>query len=189
MKISKISIPRQDLPVLNLVGFDLEDGPWIAGGAPRRWIQKQSVGRADVDIFCKNSVQYNNIVAELDRRNIDRFYNSDNAVSYKSDTHRIQVVKKYFATGEDVLNSFDIRLCQFITDGKNIMFPSEAYSDLKAKKIHFNKFNEVNAVKRTIKYMCYGFTLDEESINQMKSGDITYQYIKNSGDLDYENAF
>jgi hypothetical protein len=187
---TRMNIPRQDNKIFSQVDFNIEHGPWIAGGAPLRWHHGVNVGRADMDIFVANKAQFDrlyNILSPI----YDQFYESANAVSFRGTGIRIQLIKKFFASAEELLGHFDIRVCQFLTDGKTCLATKEAIEDDKSKQINFTRFNPENAIKRTLKYMSYGYSLSPESISKIESGDTKFLFsdVYNGGDCDYENAF
>ena len=59
------TIHRDDSEPLTIIWPDINQGPWIAGGACLRWYQGQPVGESDIDVFCANAEQAQRIINEV----------------------------------------------------------------------------------------------------------------------------
>lgn len=78
---------------------------------------------------------------------------------------RVQLIKnKFYSSVHDVLNSFDITVCQFATDGYSIVYGKNSIRDLYDNTLRFNVYNN-NALKRYVKYRSYGF---KDKTNELK---------------------
>lgn len=178
-------------------GFDMEQGPWISGGAARRLWYNIPYDSHDIDIFFPNPEQWNNA-----DRNLDSYVNNEstkgfvnklikfigftdelsctNSVfrSQNSTTYellvdkrkiRVQIIKKYYGkTLEDIWQNFDFTVCKFATDGKTLVADQEALDHCEKKMIYLNKdASGLFDVKRVIKYSIYGFTPCEEICSEI----------------------
>lgn len=141
--------------------LSLEDGPWLAGGAVREYITNSIV--KDFDFFFKNQEQFDNFKTHLFNIGYEvKYENEHNITMFCAETkYLIQLIKiKFFDTAEEVLDSFDFTICQFLTDGKKIMYPPFSMIDLFRKRLVVHKINYgVSTLKRIIKYTKKGYYL------------------------------
>lgn len=100
---------------------------------------------------------------------------------------RIQLIRKhYFSSWQDIINMFDITVCQVVTDGMMYYLGPQTAKDIKHKKLHFTKLQS-DSVKRLIKYWSYGYepesTLLEDLVN---NSNFDWDF---ESDQEYQNAF
>lgn len=105
---------------------------------------------------------------------IDAMFSSDNAITFtfsglskffgERGTIKIQCICKDFpSSAEELVNSFDWTICQFVSDGKIMWAPSESVRDLENNQIVTNiESNKVIKVPRLMKYISYGFEPSNE---------------------------
>lgn len=196
----RYSIPLIDQPIFAVVKPDLTTGPWIAGGSAMRWYQGEIIDESvrgcchDIDVFFNSPEQFDvlrSVVESL--RGCSLVYNSNNAMTYKvvsqqGPTWTLQLIKtRWFESAQDVIDNFDIRAVQICTDGREFIFNSNTLSDIKNRRLYFNKFTP-GAGKRLIKYIAYGFTPDPSQLLHILS---TPECIPTSTNVteDYETAF
>jgi len=75
-------VHKDDSEPVSIIWPDIQQGPWIAGGACLRWFQGQPVGESDIDIFCSSREQAESIVERI--KSYGRYstkYESDNAIT------------------------------------------------------------------------------------------------------------
>jgi len=181
-------------------GLNLKMGPWVAGGAVRRWIENKPVD-SDIDVFFANEAQllrvkdkieqigqYNQIVEDprlpMLRGTRGPIVKSENALTYKIDNDKtVQLIKRrWYDSAEDVINDFDITVCQFLTDGSSVLYTQTALEDLKTKTLRFRKLAQ-NSFCRLIKYRCYGFEPTKQVLDQFDK-NITDIQVTNLSDID-----
>jgi hypothetical protein len=179
-KPREIFLPATDQIILEIIKPNLVDGPWIAGGACIQWLQGGSVsGCTDIDIFCKNERQHNNtlkrIVAYSGVLEVVNRVETQNAVSLivrHLPTHmhyNIQVIRITMGrTPERIIEQFDIDACKIATDGYHIVASEQTLSDIENKIIRI-KHIQHDSVRRIMKYLLKGFSLDPETYERLKS--------------------
>jgi hypothetical protein len=173
--------------VLKLIGTSMETGPWIAGGAPLKWYQTQSVGSGDIDIWFRNRIQFEQVFYTLTA--YEKYFalvcKTENAVTLRftiptedrstdqpyPDYFDVQLIsKKFFSSPEDIIDYFDFTICQVVTDGDQVMIGPRTHYDIKHKILRFNgDVNSTLAVKRFTKYLCRGYRPVDGMVAQMMS--------------------
>lgn len=188
-------INNADHEPINIIQPNIDNGPWIAGGACLRWYQDMPVGDSDIDVFCRSDVQADRIIAEI--KSYGRYevkYESENAVTIKywnptnSNSWVIQVIKRrYFKTAQEVIDNFDITVCQIATDGKNWILGDQFAKDCREKNLRFTQPLQPDAVKRLTKYWTYGYRPVDGLIDDIINTPTTRWSF--ALDEDYQNAF
>jgi hypothetical protein len=154
-------VHKNDHEPVSLIQPDLRHGPWIAGGAARLWYQGQAVGPHDIDVFCQSSEQAVELMGRImsyTSSNVVILHKSDNAVTFKyKDAWTIQVItREWFTSPAEIINRFDITVCQFVTDGYRFVTGNDTIVDLKNNKLRMVTIKG-DSIKRYFKYMAYGF--------------------------------
>jgi hypothetical protein len=173
-----------DLPICNLVKASLSDGPWIAGGGPLTWYNQQPTLENDIDIFCKDTDQANDIVKTLNTKSgSSMLCQTANAVTFevysvaadfgRTTRHtfkgrkKVQVITcKYFNSAQEVIDDFDITVCKIVTDGYKYITGENTIKHIKNKELAFTKFTP-NSMKRYVKYSAYGYTPSAETFAEL----------------------
>lgn len=138
-------------------------GPWIAGGALRRTLLDEPLA-SDVDYFFRDEAQkkaFNDAILEKGGWLIsEKEHAATYGVKVDHDTVIVQAVTlAYYASLEDVLDSFDFTITQFGWDGKDLVCGQFALWDLSRKRLALHKLTfGVSTVRRLIKYTRQGFT-------------------------------
>lgn len=189
-------VHRYDSEPVTLIWPDDKNGPWIAGGAPLRWWQNQSVGESDIDVFCANAKQVEDVVERIkEYGRWSRKYDSENAItlSYwsKNDSSKIwtiQVIKRrYFNSLQEVIDSFDMTVCEIGTGGNNWQLNKHTAKDIRERNLRLKSPLQPDALKRVIKYWTYGYRPVDgllESVQNNPNGKWEFAL-----DEDYNNAF
>ena len=161
------------------LGFNINSGPFLAGGAVRRtmkwYLENYPVPVAsapippDFDIFCKNAKQHEDVCqylldvgAELQTTN-ERHHN----FTIEEKGWKIQVVKqRFYYDAVSLLDSFDFRICRFAADSSGfIIFDKLALEDLKTNRlVTVNIENPISSFVRLIKYSKQGFQMSGEDL-------------------------
>jgi len=189
-------VHRDDSEPITLIWPDAKNGPWIAGGAALRWWQHQPVGESDIDVFCANAKQAEDIIERIkDYGRWQRKYESDNAVTLSywskdnsSKTWTIQIIKRrYFKSLEDVINNFDITVCEIGTCGNEWVLGKQTAKDIRERNLRLKIPLQPDALKRVVKYWTYGYLPVEGVLEAVQNNPIgKWQFEL---DEDYNNAF
>ena len=185
------------LPV-NIIDPSLKKGPWIAGGACLRWFQNTPVDKSDIDVFCRNELQATMLIEHINHIGLSNYSNgystevikTDNACTFKINANgqewKIQVITcKYFNTIQDVIDHFDISVCQVATTGNEWILGEKTAKDIHERNLRFNRINK-HAPKRLIKYWIYGFNPVPGTIEEIqRNTDISWDY---ANDEEYSNV-
>lgn len=190
------TVHKDDLEPVSIIKPDAEKGPWIAGGAALRWYQGQPVGQSDIDVFCRSPRQAQLLIEDI--KSYGRFmvkFESDNATTLSY--HRkddwasewtIQVIKRrFFNSLEEVINSFDITVCEIGTGGNEWTLGPFTARDIREKNLRFKLPLQPDAPKRLTKYWTYGYRPVEGTVEQICNNPETRWSF--ASDEEYSNAF
>jgi hypothetical protein len=189
------TVPKQDSEPFTIIWPDLERGPWVAGGAALRWYQGQPVGENDIDIFCRSAAQAKTIIDAV--KSYGRYttkFESDNAttLSYwakdNSRTWTLQIIKRrYFNSLQEVIDNFDITVCQIGTCGNNWLLNKDTAKDIRERNLRMNMPLHPDAAKRLAKYWTYGYRPVGGLLDSVRTNPVGKKVFEIDGD--YENAF
>ncbi len=170
--------------IASLVELDMNTGPWLAGGQVRRVISDLPLTQGDWDIWCADKDQFNRIFEKIKSTyNTRLVFSSQNAITFEvwirdektneAGTYKIQLIKRiFFDTPESVLDSFDITICQLLTDGYTIKYGLTTKEDLENNRIRLvdpsYDISTKGMFHRILKYVAYGFKPDQELVNRLK---------------------
>lgn len=142
-----------------------ERGPWIAGGACLRWYQGLPVGDSDIDVFCASAEQAQQVINAV--KSYGRYSNrfqSENATTLdywaKDSGSRwtIQIItKRYYANMQEIIDNFDLTVCQIATDGKTWVLGEHTARDIREHNLRMKVPLQPDALKRLTKYWTYGY--------------------------------
>lgn len=189
------TIPIDDTIPVFVIEPDINNGPWIAGGAPLQWYQNKSVKQGDIDVFCRNKKQADDVIkrvlAHSSRGAGSATFQTDNATTIefgdpieKMDSWKIQVITcKYFNSIEEVIKSFDITVCQVATCGYEWIVGPQTVKDINQKSLRFNRYTP-DSVKRLTKYWCYGYTPVNGTLSEIMNNQPKWDF---SNDEEYAN--
>lgn len=161
-------VHMRDQAILDLVRPNLETGPWIAGGSVLRWIDKRPVGFHDIDIFVRDQEQFDVVCKQLTDNHFIQKFSTSNAISYSTAAYaqqKVQVIKFFFSSAEELIRKFDFTICGIATDGNKVITVPEFKHDRENKILRLQGHLREDALKRIIKYMCYGYTPNEELLD------------------------
>lgn len=141
--------------------FDIDKGPWIAGGAVRRAVcDDADIERGDIDIFLADASQAEMFCSLWGKTTENR--EGSHYVRHPTTgvNIEIQVISwTCFPSVEALLDDFDYTISRFATDGKTLVEFKDARSDLAANVIRIaNPDPRRNSMLRLAKYCNYGFT-------------------------------
>ena len=188
---------RDDQEPINLI-LPGPDGPWIAGGAALRWYQGQPVGESDIDIFCRDAQQAEAVIENI--KSYGRFhtkFESDNALTLEyytkstnmpSERWTLQIIKRrYFKSLKEVIDNFDISVCQVGTDGNSWLLGKDTARDIRERNLRMNIPLQPDAAKRLAKYWTYGYRPVDGLLSAVQNNPIGKKMFQS--DEDYHNAF
>lgn len=193
--------PQRETEVIDFINPNMKTGPWIVGGAVMSWYNNESVsfteaerlnGVSDIDVFCANEDQFNELVAKFRKSGSLPLYTSNNAATYaythpshKHLTWMVQLIRqRFYADVYAVFDRFDLRCCQIATDGRKLVAMPGTLSDIKNKNLVIANFNPATCIGRITKYMSYGYSASQETIER------AYRECDFTGNSNtYENAF
>jgi hypothetical protein len=189
-------VHRSDLEPVNIIEPDLIAGPWIAGGAPLRWYQDRAVGENDIDVFCRDARQAKAVIDRV--KSFNRFHvkhESDNAVTIEYHSHEnwshswtIQIItRRYFSSMQEVIDNFDITVCQIGTCGRDWIMAPETARDIRERNLRFIGNLRPDSVKRLTKYWVYGYRPVPGTLESLQTDPAIKWKFSETGD--YENAF
>ncbi len=186
---------RADDEAVTLIAPTFKEGPWIAGGAALRWYQNQPVGENDIDVFCSSAEQAQSVIDHIKSygRHTTKF-ESENAVtlSYNSKdnskTWTLQIIKRrYFMSLQDVIDNFDITVCQIGTGGNEWLLNKNTARDIRERNLRMNMPLQPDAAKRMAKYWTYGYRPVEGLLAAVQNNPVAKKMFQT--DEDYQNAF
>ena len=192
-------IPLNDQEIVDIISLDFANGPWIAGGAALKWYQGIAVGLSDIDVFCSNKEQA--------QRTADRLLNNstvkstpkvqtDNAITIdvfstepgrENKFWKVQVIFcRYFESLQQVIDYFDITVCQVGTGGNEWILGKTTARDIREKNLRFTEPLRESSVKRLIKYSIYGYRPVPGTIEAIRANSITAWKFEPSADYQGE---
>ncbi len=190
------TIHKADSEPATIIWPDDRNGPWIAGGACLRWYQGLPVGESDIDVFCRDQAQAQQVIDDI--KSYGRFsvkFESENAVTLehhaKGDWTRswtIQIItRRYFKSLQEVIDNFDITVCQVGTGGNSWLLNAQTARDIRERNLRFRMPLQPDAPKRLTKYWVYGYRPVEGTLEAICNNPNTRWSFRE--DEDYQNAF
>lgn len=176
--------------------IDWDNGPWVAGGAVRRFMANETLDGADIDVFFKDLAQANAAVAAIEQWGPEFAdfglvsCNEPFLVTAWSTFYTLKtglkvnlVHSKFFENAEAVIDSFDFVHCQFITDGKQIGHTEKAPAASGEKQLRFRQTDSVPAtLRRALKYAAQGFTATDVEIGNFLLSNLSSDALLNVRD-------
>lgn len=167
-----------------------DGGPWIAGGSVWRAIANEPLKDCDIDVFFSSKNQFESASRQMNGyplvRNVIQETKNKWNTTYKlhvnegnfNKTIDIQFIKMNYCNSlERLLDNFDLTVCQFGWDGKNIISNTSSIEDLKKKQIKIWRFTYPKSLLRHLsKYLKNGFSIassdTQHLIHNILSADI-----------------
>lgn len=189
------TVHPDDWEAVSIIEPDAAKGPWIAGGAALRWYQGLAVGENDIDVFCANREQVDNLVEQV--KSYGRYsvkFDSDNATTLshwnKDSDHQwtIQIIKRrYYNNLQEVIDSFDMTVCEIGTCGNEWLLNKYTARDIREHNLRMKQPLQPDALKRLTKYWTYGYRPVPGLIEAVQNNPVAkWQFAI---DEDYNNAF
>lgn len=165
-------------------------GPWLGGGAIRRTISDQEPD-SDFDFFFKDEAQ---LKTSIDKMIDDGWHQSketDHHVEFHKkigdNNRKVQFIRfKYYSNPEEVIDSFDFTICQFVYDGISLYCSDTALWDLARKRLVINKVTyAVSTLRRIIKYTNQGFYACGGCLTDMLTKVVDNPSLREQFDIQY----
>lgn len=160
-----------------------ENGPWIAGGSLLRTYLNLRL-TTDIDIFFKDKSQYDDYNIKLDaiskkygespNNNLFRIDSRESvdwhrtySIVFRNKNYKLQLIHKKFFTGVcNLLDSFDLNICQIGFDGTHLFHAENCITEIDNREIKIETVNLPQvALKRLIKYSSLGFKISDTEIH------------------------
>jgi hypothetical protein len=151
-------------------------GPWIAGGAVRRFLLEQDPWSADVDYFCTDLQQFHLLCSRLENMDARPIDSTDHHNTYLFDSGpatpplTIQIVRSRFkSTLHEHLNEFDFTICQTGWNGEHFELSMSSIIDLKRQELNCTGsfHSPQGSWNRIIKYHKQGYTPSQACIETL----------------------
>lgn len=180
--VARPTVHTNDLEPVNVIEPNFAKGPWIAGGACLRWYQGQPVGKNDIDVFCAGAVQAQNLIERI--KSYGRFHikaETENAVTIEHNKKgegwgngwSIQIItKRYYSSLREVVDNFDITVCQVGTTGNEWVLGEHTARDIRERNLRMIVPLQPDAVKRMTKYWVYGYRPVPGLLEQIQNNPI-----------------
>ena len=137
-----------------------EDGPWLAGGALRRLAIGQAQS-SDFDFFFRSEQQFDQWCSAISGTAVgETQHHRHFRISVDGEQRDIQAIKfRFYESAEEVIDSFDYTITQFVTGGQFLTTTAEALFDLGRQRLAIHRVTyPVATMRRMLKYGRQGFT-------------------------------
>lgn len=163
--------------MLESIGIKIQpNGPWVAGGAVLRTFMGLTID-TDLDIFFPNEPSYltAKLILEKNAKSV-RETKFSNTFEFLTDHFgkeiviTIQLVKYVYGDKiSNIIQLFDLSICQLGFDGERIVCPEESIEDLRRRRMTIlveNITHPGSTFKRIIKYVGRGFYITNENLQE-----------------------
>lgn len=151
-----------------------KDGPWVAGGSVRRYVS--GLPHSDFDVFFRDGEQHQAFIERIRREaKVIEERNTNTNTTFiirineptanllatgKPIDIMVQAIRhQFYATPEAVIDSFDFTLCQWITDGEELVVGEFTLWDTARRRLALHNVTlAVSTLRRILKYSNQGFT-------------------------------
>lgn len=137
----------------------LETGPWICGGAVRRFFQDLPL-TTDIDYFFQNQTQYYQVRLPYEQQYL-MTHNTMHHSTFRVDGVTLQLIQTHFSPGIfDHMDQFDFTICQTGWDGERFWMSQRAYEDIQSWILNPTYFIDTltGTWTRILKYAHQGYT-------------------------------
>lgn len=151
---------------LNELGFkfNLERGPWVAGGILTKLVSNTPLENSDIDIFLgKDYGQEKPLYDILKRNGFTQKRTSRHALTWSNGIYTIQtILENRYTDCYSLMGDFDFTIVKLVSDGENIIYHEDALQDIDNKLLKIDEIRPptTNIALRSIKYMNRGYVPD-----------------------------
>lgn len=143
----------------------IETGPWLAGGAVRKLLMNEPVLDGDLDFFFKTMGQLRLFQERYVRVHKEGGWTRQNNSYTCGKTSAI--FRQFYPSIESLFGSFDLTVCQFITDGVTVGYTAAAMKDaIERNLVDAGNFT-APTIQRILKYFLKGFVPEEGFLSEM----------------------
>lgn len=172
-----------NIPIVNIcnyldtIGITINPaGPWIAGGAMLKTLTGQPL-TSDIDIFFSSEQSFNNAADKLlihgddiKSTSLSKTFKCSIKLDRQTDDYIIQLVKFIFKPrATEVIDTFDLSVCQIAFDGDRIVAPESSIEDILNKRcmINVDKITMPGStLSRIVKYAVNGFKINDKNLQE-----------------------
>lgn len=172
-------VHADDRMVIEVLG-KLRCDYWIAGGTVLNWYLGRPAD-SDIDLFFRDQTSFDRMRQALEKvddiqwtygtyrpRELSqqRIAATDNAITYRLtiDTGKghdysydVQLIRRsFYATARELVDDFDITVCQVAWDGKRLIASDSFAGDVANRRLRISRIGP-NTTKRFVKYWTYGY--------------------------------
>lgn len=176
---------------LDAVLSKVQNGAWIAGGAVRRTLIKHTLD-SDFDFFFRDEAHLEDWERKLPAtmnliRETEHHKHYRGIIEGSSLPIDVQAIRfRFYATAEEVIDSFDYTITQFCLDGDDLVTTPTALWDLGRRKLAIHKVTyPVATLRRLLKYSQQGFTACSGCMAQLMRDTASSPAAMASLDLQY----
>lgn len=177
--------------IVDYLELDIEKGPWLAGGAVRKFYLNESIENSDWDIWFNSPDQYQKAYQKMKELKASVAFETDNAISFKyypenEPAQTIQLIRrKFYDNPYEIIGGFDFSVCQLATDGHKIIASDYAIRDIKSRTLRLTQDHIPQyIVPRIVKYMVYGYRPNIDLLEKIEENKTTIDWLKEVNDYD-----
>jgi hypothetical protein len=182
-KLTELELLFENIPPLS------ESGPWIAGECMLRMVMELDINNENtIDIYVKNMNQFQHYRDEIIKSKKVKFLNSENLpntlwkgnVSFMNKIYHLSILPQIHLSVVDILDSFDLNICQIGFDGTSVTFEARLSSSITSKSMYLNKVSTPESfMENSMKYSKLGFNLPPSEISKF------FKIVKNQSENVY----
>lgn len=172
---------KLEQPVKETVKEIVKLGGIVAGGYARYLASEDEFmsgiyAYGDIDIFTPNHVEFCRVFNFLKEHSVDYvsgFNNSRFTVANEEPDYNLIVPDTFrkFTTTQELVESFDLTICQVALDKDGLHGTSDFYVDNRGDRIAFSRdytiTNPIGSMKRLIKYAKKGYEIKADQIEKV----------------------
>jgi len=145
-------------------GLKYGEGWYLAGGACTSAFSRTKIN--DLDIFFRTQDDLSKALSEFTANKDAKLkYSTDNAVSYRVNGKKVQLIKKqgFVGTPEEVIPHFDftVAMCAFVPDKNEFHYDDKFMEHLAARTLVYNpdSKNPLSTMVRVKKFIARGYSI------------------------------
>jgi len=132
------------------------DGMWLAGGAARKMVQGDDPFNSDLDLYFKSHEVYFRYKELMKEHGYKKTSSNKGTTKLSNNIFSLDLIKaRWYASPEEVINSFDFTVCQFALDRKGeLTCGTHSKADLKNMVLRIHNFSDpISTMRRIAKYV------------------------------------
>jgi hypothetical protein len=133
------------------------EGPWLAGGSIRRLITGITA-LSDFDVFARSVSHIKSFETDLQTNGFIKISDGRFNSTWQKDKLKVQAIKIYGDSPEDIIDKFDFTICQLLYNGSELITGEHTLWDLGRKRLAVHKVTyPVSTIRRILKYTSQGY--------------------------------